>query len=51
MGPILEYASPAWDTNSENFVEKNTARFKMNYDNRGSKVTNMIKELKLGSLN
>ena len=51
MRSIVEYVSPAWDTKNNiekvESVERMAARF-MIYDfNRGSIVTNMIKEFNL----
>ena len=54
--PIIEYASPVWDTNNKNVIEKvesvqrKAARFIMNDYNRDSSVSKMIKELNLDSI-
>ena len=51
--PIIEYASPVWDTNNKNVIQKvesvqrKAVRFIMNDYKRDSSVSKMIKELNL----
>ena len=54
--PIIEYASPAWDTNNKNVIQKvesvqrKAARFILNDYNKDSSVSKMIKKLNLDSI-
>ena len=54
--PIIEYASPAWDTNNKNVIQKvesvqrKAARFILNDYNKDSSVSKMIKKLYLDSI-
>ena len=51
--PIIEYASPVWDTNNKNAIQKNESvyrkavRFILNDYNKDSSVSKMMKKLKL----
>ena len=54
--PIIEYASPVWDTNNKNVtqkverVQRKAARFILNDYNKDSSVSKMIKKLNLDSI-
>ena len=54
--PIIEYASPVWDTNNKNVmkkvesVQRKSARFILNDYNKDSSVLKMIKKLNLVSI-
>ena len=54
--PIIEYASPVWDTNNKNVIQKvesvqrKAARFILNDYNKDSSVSKMIKKLNLDSI-
>ena len=54
--PIIEYASPVWDTNNKNVmkkvesVQRKSARFILNDYNKDSSVSKMIKKLNLDSI-
>ena len=54
--PIFEHASPAWDTNNKNVIQKvesvqrKAARFILNDYNKDSSVSKMIKKLNLDSI-
>ena len=54
--PIIEYASPVWDTNNKNVMKKvesvprKAARFILNDYNKDSSVLKMIKKLNLVSI-
>ena len=54
--PIIEYASPVWDTNNKNVmkkvesVQRKAARFILNDYNKDSSVLKMIKKLNLVSI-
>ena len=54
--PIIEYASPAWDTNNKNVIQKvesvqrKAARFIFNDYNKDSSVLKMMKKLNLHSI-
>ena len=54
--PIIEYASPVWDTNNKNVIEKveivqrKADRFILNDCNKDSGVSKMIKKLNLDSV-
>ena len=55
--PIIEYASPVWDNNNKNVIQKvqsvqrKAARFFLNDYNKNSSVAKMIKKLNLDLLN
>ena len=54
--PIIEYASPVWDTNNKNAIQKNESvyrkavRFILNDYNKDSSVSKMMKKLNLNSI-
>ena len=54
--PIIEYASPVWDTNNKNVIQKNESvhrkavRFILNDYNKDSSVSKMKKKLNLNSI-